>query len=108
MAGRRGLDRGLVGMCIAMAGLAMTFTLSTPVVWLQVDRFIHVPNIATLVSQAFVLIYTAGQEIMLLYWLYPLEKSAATRASTRHRARVDHSDHDDAVPDRRNRRQAGG
>ncbi|WP_332309709.1 MAB_1171c family putative transporter [Catenuloplanes japonicus] len=75
MAGRRGLDRGLVGMCIAMAGLAMTFTLSTPVVWLQVDRFIHVPNIATLVSQAFVLIYTAGQEIMLLYWLYPLEKA---------------------------------
>ncbi len=74
--GRREVDRGLVGMFVAMVGLAMTFTLSTPFIWLQVDRILHVPNIATLISQMFVLVYTAGQEVMLLYWLYPLEKKA--------------------------------
>jgi hypothetical protein len=66
---RRQKDASLLALCAAFMLLAATFTISTPTIWLHIDRLAGYPNISALLSQGCVIIFTAALQVLLLLWL---------------------------------------
>jgi hypothetical protein len=66
---RRQPDASLITLCVAFMLLAATFTISTPAIWLRIDRLVGYPNISALLSQGSVIIFTAVLQVLLLLWL---------------------------------------
>jgi hypothetical protein len=68
---RRSRDPAAVALCISFCFLGMVYIVSTPVVWVALDNTVGVPNLAALLSQCFVIVYTGSVQAMLLFWFYP-------------------------------------
>jgi len=68
-------EPALIALSGAFVALAVTFTLSTPVVWVAVDRWAGFPNLVTLLSQGCVMVFAATVQVLLLFWSYPPERA---------------------------------
>ncbi|RCG22738.1 hypothetical protein DQ384_34600 [Sphaerisporangium album] len=64
-------DPGAIAMCVSFGCLAAVFTVSVPVVWVGVDRLLGVAQIAGLLAQSLVILFTAAQQAMLVLWSNP-------------------------------------
>lgn len=67
---RQRRDAPLITLCVAFILLAAAFTISTPVVWLHLDRLAGYPNLSALLSQGCVLLFAASLQVLLLLWLH--------------------------------------
>lgn len=68
-------DPGVVALCVSFGFFAAVFTVSTPRVWISVDQFFGIPEVAGLLAQSLVILFAASQQSMLLLWSYPLAQA---------------------------------
>ncbi|GAA2718745.1 MULTISPECIES: MAB_1171c family putative transporter [Streptomyces] len=68
-------DPALLALCAVFALSGMSFFVSLPPVWVQVDRITGVPNMAAVLAQCCVLSLVFGQQVVLTYWARPPEEA---------------------------------
>lgn len=68
---RRPRDPNLIALVAALAVLGMIFTISTPALWVRIDRGAGWPNLSFLLSQGCVMIWTVIIQILMVLWAYP-------------------------------------
>jgi hypothetical protein len=79
---RRGGSPAGYAVCVALALLASTFTVSSPAVWRWLDRVTGVPNIAALWAHLCVVGFSGTVQLLLLWWVNPAGE-AGRRARVR-------------------------
>lgn len=59
-------DPVLAALCAGLIFLAMTLTVSTPIVWVGIDRLFEFSNLSALLSQSLVMAFSAAMQVVLL------------------------------------------
>ncbi|GAA0673750.1 hypothetical protein GCM10010193_28180 [Kitasatospora atroaurantiaca] len=68
-------DPALIALCAVLAFSALSFTLSIPTVWLHLDRWAGIPDIAALLAQSCVMALVGSQQLLLSFWLAPRQQA---------------------------------
>ncbi|KIF00909.1 hypothetical protein PL81_38465 [Streptomyces sp. RSD-27] len=68
-------DRALVALACAFLASALSFAIALTPVWIRIDGFLGVTNIAVPLAQSCVIIVLACQAIVLAHWAHPPDKA---------------------------------
>ncbi|WP_330335679.1 hypothetical protein OHS33_39260 (plasmid) [Streptomyces sp. NBC_00536] len=68
-------DRALIALACAFLASALSFAISLTAVWIRIDGFLGVTNIAVPLAQSCVIIVLACQAIVLAHWAHPPDKA---------------------------------
>ncbi|MGW1806926.1 MAB_1171c family putative transporter [Streptomyces sp. NPDC002078] len=61
----------LRALCFVLGASALSFTVSLPAIWGELNRWSGIPGLAPLALQACVMSFAVGQQVLLAYWMEP-------------------------------------
>jgi hypothetical protein len=61
----------LRALCFVLGASALSFTVSLPAIWGELNRWSGIPGLAPLALQACVMSFALGQQVLLAYWMEP-------------------------------------
>ncbi|MDI3405826.1 MAB_1171c family putative transporter [Streptomyces cavernicola] len=76
-------DRALVALSVAYLASALSYAISLTPVWVRVDAFFGVTNIAVPLAQSCVIGVLVAQAVVLVHWALPETEAARARRRTR-------------------------
>ena len=76
-------DRALVALSVAYLASALSYAISLTPVWVRVDAFFGVTNIAVPLAQSCVIGVLVAQAVVLVHWAVPEERQHLARLRTR-------------------------
>ncbi|NBE56506.1 MAB_1171c family putative transporter [Streptomyces boluensis] len=79
--GRR--DRALVALSVAYLASALSYAISLTPVWVRIDAFFGVTNIAVPLAQSCVIGVLVAQAVVLVHWSVPEDRQRLARRRTR-------------------------